>query len=372
MDCIMPTKKKSGAAKKKSKSAENDDELIEGPQDPETDEQLEDEIIGDDKSDADDASGEEEKAELADLPGVGPKTQEKLIAGGFATIMAVAVANPADLAAAAEIGKATAQKLIVAARQKAEFGFKPADLLYKERQELGRVTTSSQNLDGLLGGGIEAQAITEVFGEFRTGKTQIAHQLAVNVQLPKEKGGLDGGVIYIDTEGTFRPERIVQMATAKGEDADKILKNIQVARVYNSDHQMFVTDKASEIIVDNNVKLIVVDSVTSHFRSEYGGGRENLPARQAKLNKHLHSLERMADIYNCIVFVTNQAMADPAAFFGDPTRAVGGHIMAHVPQTRLYLKKSKDTRRVAKLIDSPSLPEGECIFSITAEGIRDP
>lgn len=162
------------------------------------------------------------------------------------------------------------------------------------------------------------------------------------------------------------------MATALGEDPDKILKNIQVARVYNSDHQMFVTEKAQEIIIDKNIKLIVVDSVTSHFRSEYGGGRENLPMRQAKLNKHLHTLQRIADIYSCIVLITNQAMADPAAFFGDPTRAVGGHVLAHVPQTRIYLKKSKDIRRIAKLIDSPSLPEGECIFTITEEGIRDP
>ncbi|MHA1278748.1 MAG: DNA repair and recombination protein RadA [Candidatus Helarchaeota archaeon] len=328
--------------------------------------------MGNEESEPKKAVLKTKKSELSDLPGVGPKIQEKLLAGGFASIMAIAVASPTDLAAAAEVGKATAQKLIVAARQKAEFGFKPANLLYKERQQIGKISTCSQNLDGLLGGGIEAQAITEVFGEFRTGKTQLAHQLSVNVQLSKKKGGLEGGVIYIDTEGTFRPERIVQMATAIGEDPDIILQNIQVARVYNSDHQMFVTDKASELIIDNNVKLIVVDSVTSHFRSEYGGGRENLPARQAKLNKHLHNLERMADIYNCIVFVTNQAMADPAAFFGDPTRAVGGHVMAHVPQTRLYLKKSKDNRRIAKLIDSPSLPEGECVFTITLEGIRDP
>jgi len=210
-----------------------------------------------------------------------------------------------------------------------------------------------------------------MYGEFRTGKTQIAHQLSVNVQLPKSKGGLSGGVIYIDTEGTFRPERIVQMTTAIGEDPEKLLKNIQVARVYNSDHQIFVAEKSQEIIVDKNIKLIVVDSVTSHFRAEYIG-RENLPARQGKLNKHLHLLQRMADIYSCAVFLTNQAMANPAAFFGDPTRAVGGHVLAHVPQTRVYLKKSKDIRRIAKLIDSPSLPEGETIFTIREEGIRDP
>ncbi|NVM27295.1 MAG: DNA repair and recombination protein RadA [Candidatus Helarchaeota archaeon] len=350
----MPAKKKS---KKKEESTADDE--------------FEQEIIGEEESTESQGISTAEQTNLSELPGVGPKTAEKLKEAGFQTVISIAVASPAELAAAAEIGNATAQKLIVAARQKAEFGFKPADLLYKQRLQVGKITTSSENLDGLIGGGVEAQAITEVFGEFRTGKTQIAHQLAVNVQLPKEKGGLNGGVIYIDTEGTFRPERIVQMATAIDEDPGKILSRIQVARVYNSDHQIFVTDKAQEIILENNVKLIVVDSVTSHFRAEYIG-RQNLPTRQGKLNKHLHALQRMADIYSCAVFLTNQAMADPAAFFGDPTRAVGGHVLAHVPQTRLKLRKSKDDRRVAKLIDSPSLPEGECIFTIKAEGIRDP
>ncbi|NVM55500.1 MAG: DNA repair and recombination protein RadA [Candidatus Helarchaeota archaeon] len=348
-------------AKKKSKKKEETS----------VDEEFEQEILGEEESVEIEPSVKTEGSDISELPGVGPKTAEKLIAAGLKTIVSIAVASPAELAAAADIGKATAQKLIVAARTKAEFGFKPANLLYKQRLQVGKVSTGSENLDALLGGGVEAQAITEVFGEFRTGKTQIAHQLAVNVQLPKAKGGLNGGVIYIDSEGTFRPERIVQMATAIGADPEKLLANIQVARVYNSDHQIFVAEKAQEIIVENNIKLIVIDSVTSHFRAEYIG-RENLPTRQGKLNKHLHSLQRMADIYSCVVFITNQAMANPAAFFGDPTRAVGGHVLAHVPQTRLYLKKSKDIRRIAKLIDSPNLPEGECIFTIQLEGIRDP
>lgn len=352
----MPTKKKS------SKKVEEEEE-----------EDFEQEILGDEEDELEDEGEitQELQSDLSELAGVGPKTAEKLQAAGFMTILSIAVASPAELAAAAEIGSASAQKLIVAARQKAEFGFKPADLLYKQRLQVGKITTSSENLDTLLGGGIEAQAITEMYGEFRTGKTQVAHQIAVNVQLPKDKGGLNGGAIYIDSEGTFRPERIVQMATAVGEDPDKILANIQVARVYNSDHQIFVTEKAQEIIVEKAIKLIVVDSVTSHFRAEYIG-RENLPTRQGKLNKHLHTLQRMADIYSCAVFLTNQAMANPAAFFGDPTKAVGGHVLAHVPQTRVYLKKSKDNRRIAKLIDSPNLPEGEIVFTINEIGIRDP
>jgi len=342
------------------------------PEDSDSEDELEQEILGEDeKGEVGGGSEPHIKSELTELPGIGPKTEAKLRESGYPTIVSIAVATPSELNAIAELGLATCQKLIIAARQKAEFTFKPANLIYKLRQNIGKITTCSQNLDTLLGGGVEAQAITEAFGEFRTGKTQIAHQLAVCVQQPPEKGGLNGSAIYIDSEGTFRPERIVQMATALGLDPEKILENIQVARVYNSDHQMFITDKAQEMIVEKNVKLIVVDSVTSHFRAEYMG-RENLPTRQGKLNRHLHTLQRMADIYSCVVFLTNQAMADPAAIFGDPTRSVGGHILAHVPQTRLYLKKSKDTRRVAKLIDSPSLPEGECIFTISEVGIRDP
>jgi len=345
---------------------------IKKAEDLESEDDLEREILGEeDQEDAELTSDKLIKTELTELPGIGPKTEAKLRDAGFPTIVSIAVATPSELSAVADLGLATAQKLIIAARQKAEFNFKPANLLYKQRQNVGKITTCSQNLDNLLGGGIEAQAITEVFGEFRTGKTQIAHQLAVCVQMPPEKGGLNGSAIYIDSEGTFRPERIVQMATALGLDPDKILENIQVARVYNSDHQMFITDKAQDLIVEKNVKLIVVDSVTSHFRAEYMG-RENLPTRQGKLNRHLHTLQRIADIYSCVVFLTNQAMADPSAIFGDPTRSVGGHVLAHVPQTRIYLKKSKDTRRVAKLIDSPSLPESECIFTISEVGIRDP
>lgn len=357
MEDRMPTKKKN----KKPEDADSEDEL-------------EQEILGEDEKEEVGEGVETPtpiKTELTELPGIGPKTEAKLREAGYPTVVSIAVATPSELNAVADLGLATAQKLIIAARQKAEFTFKPANLIYKQRQHIGKITTCSQNLDNLLGGGVEAQAITEVYGEFRTGKTQIAHQLAVCVQQPLEKGGLNGSAIYIDSEGTFRPERIVQMSTALGLDPDKILENIQVARVYNSDHQMFITDKAQEMVVEKNVKLIVVDSVTSHFRAEYMG-RENLPVRQGKLNRHLKTLQRIADIYSCVVFLTNQAMADPSAIFGDPTRSVGGHVLAHTPQTRIYLKKSKDTRRVAKLIDSPSLPESECIFTISEVGIRDP
>ncbi len=205
--------------------------------------------------------------------------------------------------------------------------------------------------------------------------TQIAHTLAVMVQLPPEEGGLNGSVIWIDTENTFRPERIRQIAENRGLDPDEVLKNIYVARAYNTNHQMLLVEKAEEIIkeklnTDKPVKLMVVDSLTSHFRSEYVG-RGALAERQQKLGKHLADLHRLANLYDIAIFVTNQVQARPDAFFGDPTRPIGGHILAHSATLRVYLRKGKAGKRIARLIDSPHLPEGEATFRITDKGIED-
>jgi len=314
--------------------------------------------------------------DLEDLPGVGPAIAEKLKEAGFTTIEAIAVASPQELSAVAEIGEATAAKIITAARKLANMGgFESGEKLLERRQSIGKITTGSKALDSLLGGGIETQAITELFGEFGSGKTQICHQLAVNVQLPKEQGGLEGSVIVIDTENTFRPERIVQMAEAKGLDPKEVLKNIYVAQAYNSNHQMLLVDNAKELAQKlmkegRPVRLLIVDSLTSHFRAEYVG-RGTLADRQQKLNKHLHDLMRFGEIFNAAIVVTNQVQAKPDAFYGDPTRPIGGHVVAHTATFRIYLKKSKGELRVARLIDSPHLPEGEVVFKITERGIED-
>jgi len=273
---------------------------------------------------------EEEKKEfgIEDLPGVGPKGAEKLRAAGYTELMSIAAASPGEISAACDIGELTAQKIILAAREKLDIGFKTAADVMRKREEIGRITTGSKELDKLIGGGVETQAITEAFGPFGSGKSQLGFQLAVNVQLPKEKGGLNGRCLFIDTEATFRPERIMQIAEAAGLDKNKVLKNIFVARAFNADHQIILVEKAGELIKENNIKLIVVDSITSHFRSEFTG-RGELASRQQKLNKHIHALQKLADVYNVAVYVTNQVMANPAMMFGDPTTAVGGHIIAH-------------------------------------------
>ncbi|MEM4810232.1 MAG: DNA repair and recombination protein RadA, partial [Desulfurococcaceae archaeon] len=214
------------------------------------------------------------------------------------------------------------------------------------------------------------KTITEFYGEYGSGKTQICHQLSVNVQLPLEKGGLMGRAVYIDTEGTFRWERIEAMARALGLDPDKIMDNIYYMRAYNSDHQISIVDELFTFVPRNDVRLVVIDSVTSHFRAEYPG-REHLAERQQKLNAHLHQLMRLAEAYNIAVVVTNQVMARPDVFYGDPTMAVGGHVLAHVPGVRIQLKKAKGNKRIARVVDAPHLPEGEAVFVITEEGIRD-
>jgi DNA repair protein RadA len=315
----------------------------------------------------------EPKPEIAleDLPGIGTTIAEKLREAGYTDLMELAVASPGDVAEAAEIGTMVAQKIIGEARRKADVGqFEIGTTLLERRKRLGRVTTGAKSLDELLGGGVETQAITEFSGEFGSGKTQLGHQIAVNVQLPADQGGLAGEVVYIDTESTFRPERIVDMAKGSGLDPTEALTRIHVARAFNSNHQMLLVQKAQELARERPIRLLVVDSLTAHFRSEYVG-RAELAPRQQQLNKHLHELLRFGDTYNAAVVVTNQVSARPDILFGDPTRPIGGNIVAHAATYRVYLRKSKPPRRIARLIDSPNLPEGEAVFSLTTEGIRE-
>jgi len=320
---------------------------------------------------------------IEDIIGVGPAMAQKLREAGYTTVEAVAVASTRELAAAVEIGEDTAAKIVAEARRAVNIGgFETGDVVFERRLKVSKLTMGSAELDRLLGGGVETQAITELYGEFGSGKTQLAHQLAVNVQLPRERGGLGGSVILIDTENTFRPERIAQMvaglARVEGEpqpQADDFLKHIHVARAYNSNHQILLVESADDLAsqlagTERPVRLLVVDSLTGHFRAEYVG-RGTLVDRQQKLNRHMHDLMRFADLHNAAVVVTNQVLAKPDTFFGDPTRPVGGHIVGHTATFRIYLRKAKGEMRIARLVDSPSLPEGEAPFVVTEQGIRD-
>jgi len=316
---------------------------------------------------------EEEVGELTieDLPGVGPATAEKLRDAGYEELLAIAVMTPADLAESAELGEAVASKIIMASKKMANIGgFVSGEALLERRREVLKLSSKVQSIDDLLGGGFETQALVEVYGEFGSGKTQIGHQLAVNCTLPLSEGGLDGEVFYIDTEDTFRPERITQMARGYGLDPEAVLKKIHVARAYNSAHQMLLVDEVKRASKGLNVKMVIVDSLTSHFRAEYIG-RGMLANRQQKLNKHLKELKQLADINNALILVTNQVHSRPDAMWGDPTKPIGGHVLAHASTFRLYLRKAKGGRRIARLVDSPNLPDGECIYQVCEDGLRD-
>lgn len=316
---------------------------------------------------------------IQDLPGVGPSTAAKLEEAGYRSLEAIAAAPVDQIAGTAGIGEKTARKMIEAAMDALEYSFESAADVLEKRKSIKRIKTGSNSLDELFGSGIETGSITELYGEYRTGKTQLALQLCVMSQLPISEGGLKDGdddvvkVVYIDTEGTFRPERILSIVERYSEwvEPEGVLKNILVARAFNSDHQMVLADKASQMAQTEKVGLLVVDSLTSHFRSEYIG-RGTLATRQQKLNSHIHTLLRASEVGNMAIIVTNQVHAKPDVFFGDATAPVGGHIVAHAAHTRVYLRKSKGNRRIARIADSPLLPESETVFIITEQGILDP
>ncbi|RLE39236.1 DNA repair and recombination protein RadA [Candidatus Woesearchaeota archaeon] len=305
---------------------------------------------------------------IMDLPGVGAATAEKLESVGYSDLMSIAVASPGELINAVGIAEAQARKMINAARGMLEMGFESGVDVLKRREKVIKIKSGSKAFDDLIGGGFETGSITECFGEFGSGKTQLAHILAVNVQ----KQDPNAIAVYIDTENTFRPDRIKQLAEGAGLSPEKVLKNIMVAKAYNSDHQMLLAEKVEDLIKKQgmNVRLVVVDSLTAHFRAEFIG-RGTLAERQQKLNKHVHALLKLADVNNLLVYVTNQVSADPAAFFGDPTKPIGGHIVAHASTFRIYLRKGKKGSRVAKLIDSPNMQDGECSFYVETNGLRD-
>ena len=337
--------------------------------------------------------------ELEDLPGVGPATSDKLVENGFESYQSIAVASPGELSNTADIGESSASDIINAARDAADVGgFETGATVLERRQEIGKLSWQIPEVDDLLGGGIETQSITEVYGEFGSGKSQVTHQMAVNVQLSTENGGLDGGCIFVDSEDTFRPERIDDMVrglddeilaaemerreiegTPDDEEAMEtliaaFLDQIHVAKAFNSNHQILLAEKAKELASEHEesewpIRIVCVDSLTAHFRAEYVG-RGELADRQQKLNKHLHDLMRIGDLFNTAILVTNQVASNPDSYFGDPTQAIGGNILGHASTFRMYLRKSKGDKRIVRLVDAPNLADGEAVMRVQGPGLK--
>ncbi|WP_254521925.1 DNA repair and recombination protein RadA [Natrinema caseinilyticum] len=339
------------------------------------------------------------EADLETLPGVGPATADKLHDAGFDSFQSLAVASPSELSNTADVGDSTAADIVNAARDAADVGgFETGSTVLERRNEIGKLSWHIDEVDDLLGGGIETQSITEVYGEFGAGKSQVTHQMAVNVQLPKEVGGLHGSAIFVDSEDTFRPERIDDMVRGLPDDAidatledreiegsaddeaavdelvDDVLEKIHVAKAFNSNHQMLLAEKAKELASEHEdseypVRLLCVDSLTAHFRAEYVG-RGELANRQQKLNKHLHDLDKVGNLYNTAVIVTNQVASNPDSFFGDPTQPIGGNILGHKSTFRIYLRKSKGDKRIVRLVDAPNLADGEAVMRVQDGGLK--
>jgi DNA repair protein RadA len=318
----------------------------------------------------------DEELELDNIEGVGPVTKQKLIEAGIHTIMDLLVRGPMGVSDATglDLDKATTicnkARVKMVELGKLEQDFVTATEIYKKRQAIERISTGTKNIDELLDGGIETQAVTEIYGEYGTGKTQICHTLCVMVQLPKDKGGLDAGAVYIDTENTFRPERIYHIAESKGMDPNEALERVIVAKAYNSAHQELILEDVGSIIEKNHLKLLVVDSAVAHYRAEFLG-RGTLAERQQRLNKFMHMLLRITETYNVAAIATNQIQASPDTYFGDPFRPTGGHVVAHTSTYRIYLKRS-GRNRIARMVDSPYHPEREVMFALSDKGIEDP
>ena|SRR3990167_6546157 len=305
--------------------------------------------------------------------GITAADTKKLMEAGFHTVESVAYATLKALVAVKGITDIKAEKLLGAASKLVPMGFQTATECQQARQNIIKLTTGSTELDTLLKGGFETGSITEIFGEFRTGKSQLCHMLCVTCQLPIDQGGAEGKAMYIDTEGCFRPERLVAIAERYGLNPQDVLDNVAVARAYNSDHQTKLLLSAAAMMSEQRYALLVVDSATALYRTDYSG-RGELAARQMHLARFLRTLQRIADEFGIAVVITNQVVAQVdggVMFAADPKKPIGGHIMAHASTTRLSLRKGKGEARVCKIYDSPCLPEAEATFSIQADGIGD-
>jgi DNA repair protein RadA len=313
--------------------------------------------------------------EIQDIQGIGPTTAKKLKEAGIVSVMDLAVTSADELAVDINASKESAATFIMAAQKLLrdshiiEKEFITADIALEKRKSMLRCSTGSKALDELLLGGIETQAVTEFYGEFGSGKSQICHTLCATARQPIESGGMDSGVIYIDTEGTFRPERLEQIARGRGLDHSHVLKSVAVCKVYNSSHLELIVKDLGKYVNDFNAKLVIIDGIISLHRAEFAG-RGTLADRQQRLNGMLHKIIRLAEIFNIAVVITNQVQATPDTFFGDPTKAAGGNVVAHSSTYRIYLRKSGENR-VAKMMDSPYHPYSDTRFTINERGADD-
>jgi DNA repair protein RadA len=314
---------------------------------------------------------------LEDLE-INPYLITKLKSAGIESIFDLAVSVPLDLLELCpSYDERVALDLVMRARKVlTDSGtlakeFSTAEDLLERRKNLLKCTTGSSRFDSFLKGGIETQAISEFAGEFGSGKSQICYTLCVTANLPKEKGGIGGNVIFIDTENTFRPERVRQIAENRGaNDPDNILKQIYVCKIFNSGHLELIIHHLGKSIQEYHSKLVLIDSLISLHRAEFVG-RETLAIRQQRLNLMLHKLTRLAEIHNVAVVVTNQVQSTLDNFSGsDSVRITGGNVVAHATTYRILLRKA-GRDRIAIMLDSPHHAYDQTKFTIDERGVHD-
>lgn len=308
-----------------------------------------------------------EESELAKISGLGPTTLEKLAEVGVTTLMSLAVSSPADIAVTAGLSEKAARKFINESREMLSLGFEQAKVYAKKRELIKKIPTGAKEFDEMLAGGLESGLITEVYGQYGSSKTQLSHLLTVKglAENPENK------TIFIDTENTFRPDRIKDFCEGSNMDYEDVMNRIFVARAFNAEHQILLIEELEKILQkDNTYRVLIIDSLTSHFRAEMTG-RGQLATRQQLLNKHMHRIMKLADLYNMVVLVTNQVQSNPAQMYGDPITPIGGNIVGHNSAIRIYLRRNSKGLITAKLIDSPNLPMSECKYIVTRTGLED-
>jgi len=308
-----------------------------------------------------------------DVTGVGAKTAEKLEENGVTTIKELAVSSEDVLVKDIGLGEGTAKKILSNARKQLEThgtGFSKGDTVNEKEKELKKITTGSEKMDSILGGGVPTNYITEFHGENGSAKSQTAMSLAVNTQLPEEEGGLDKGVVFIDTEGSVMTSRIEEMAEAKGLDSEEVLSNMFIAQTIDSNDLQDKTKSAKKLCSQEDIGLIVIDSIASHYRAEFSG-RNELGERQDEIGKVIKDLREILRAHEVAVVYTNQVYHDPGGGYGDNTIAWGGNIIGHNSTFRVYLQDRMSKGWNAKLVDSPGLPQEDVYFDVTDEGVTD-
>ncbi|RXW19175.1 hypothetical protein EST38_g6676 [Candolleomyces aberdarensis] len=277
------------------------------------------------------------KKRLTPPEGINVQDITKLKSAAINTIFGVIMTTRRQMLKIKGMSEAKVEKIKEAAQKIAGSSFATGVEVQDKRKKVLTISTGSKLVDGILG----------VYGEYRTGKTQLAHTMSVVAQLPAEYGGASGKVAYIDTE----------------------------ARAFNSEHQMeLINECSARFAEDKDFRLLIIDSIMALFRVDYSG-RGELSERQQKLAQMLSKLSKLSEEYNIIILMTNQVQSDPGATMtfvaGGALKPIGGHILSHASATRIFLRKGRAEERVAKLVDSPDRPESEASYKLDEGGWAD-